>query len=104
MKVRVSFAVFVYVIAANVPLWLASHLLGLLVGGLFNIEFLIIGVLSVFLRRTLTICLLLAAITLDLLNSIGKTYLFNYSELFLGAPNLIEFAPSHLWKLAAVTI
>jgi len=94
----------VYFIAANVPLWIASRSLGLSLSGIFNLEFLIIGALSVFLRRTLIVCLLLTAIALDLLNCVCKTYLFGYSDLWLSATSLFEFAPSHLWNLAVLTL
>src|SRR5215469_2541164 len=98
MRLRASFVVLVYFIAANVPVWIASRSLGLSLSGIFNLEFLIIGALSVFLRRTTIVCLLLTAIALDLLNCVCKTYLFGYSDLWLSATSLFEFDPSQLWN------
>ena len=45
VKVRVFFVTFVYLVAANIPLWIASRSIGLLLIGMFNAEFLIIGIL-----------------------------------------------------------
>jgi hypothetical protein len=50
MKVRAAFAIFVYIVAANIPFWVASHSIGLLLTGLFNVELVFIGILSLFVR------------------------------------------------------
>lgn len=102
MRFRALLAVFIFFIAANVPLWLAGRSFGLMFNGLFGIEFLIIGVISVFVRPVLTAGLLFGAILLDLLGSIGKTYFFDLSELIQSAPSMSSFAPSHLANLAIV--
>jgi hypothetical protein len=104
MKIRFSFAVFVYFVAANIPVWIASRLLGFLPKGLFNVEFAIIGILSVFLRRSLIVVLLLSAILLDILSGISWTYMLSGSELLRSTSGLFEFAPSHGWDIAAVAI
>jgi hypothetical protein len=103
-KNRVFPAFFVYVVAANIPLWVASHSLGLLVKGLFNVEFVIIGILSVFLRRSLTVGLLVIAVLLDLLSAVCMTYMLSASDLVRSGRGLFEFAPSHLWAIASVTL
>ncbi len=104
MKTRASFAIFVYIVAANVPFWIASQSLGLLSKGPFNIEFMVIGILAVFLRRSLTVGLLLVAILLDMLCGLSLTYMLSASELLRSARWLLEFAPSHLWDIVVVII
>ena len=75
LKTRVLFCVFLYGVAANIPFWIASRSVGLLVTGLFNVEFLIIGILSVFVCRKLTVWLLLVAIFQDMARGINVTYM-----------------------------
>jgi Sulfatase len=102
MKTRSYFAVFVYIFAANIPFWVASHSIGLVLKGPFNDEFVLIGILSLFLRRTLTVGLLLAAILLDVLNSVATTYLLSPFDMLRSAGSLFEFAPSHIWDIVLV--
>jgi phosphoglycerol transferase MdoB-like AlkP superfamily enzyme len=104
MKVRAAFAIFVYIVAANIPFWMASHSIGLLLTGWFNVEFAMIGILSFFIRRTLTIWLLLGAMLLDMLRGIGATYMLSPLEMLRSARYVSESAPSHLWGIAVVTI
>src|SRR5216683_2566421 len=104
MKTRASFAILVYIVAANVPLWIASQSLGLLSMGLFNVEYMVIGILAFFLRRSLTVGLLLVAILLDMLSGVSKTYMLSVSEMLRSARGLFEFAPSHLWNIVVVAI
>ncbi len=102
MKVRTALAIFVYIVAANIPFWVASHSIGLLSTGWFNVEFVIIGILSFFIRRTLTIWLLLGAMLLDMLRGIGATYMLSPLEMLRSARYLSDAASSHLWGIAAV--
>ena len=104
MKVRAAFAIFVYIVAANIPFWVASHSIGLLLTGWFNVEFVMIGILSFFIRRTPTIWLLLGAMVLDMLRGIGATYMLSPLEMLRSARYLPESAPSHLWGIGVVTI
>jgi Sulfatase len=104
IKIRVFFVVFVYLVAANVPFWIASRSIGLVLIGLFNAEFLIIGMLSVFLRRRLTLVLLLCAIFLDIVRGIGMTYLLSPSEMLRSVRYLLGVAPSHLWHVIVIAI
>ena len=107
MKVRaavVFFVVFVYAVAANIPYWIASRSMGLLLKGVFDFELVVLGILSVFLRRSVTLTLLAIAMVLDLLWGISSTYLFSPSEMIRSAPYLFEYAPSHLGYVVAVTV
>jgi phosphoglycerol transferase MdoB-like AlkP superfamily enzyme len=102
MKTRAVFVFFVYIVAANIPCWIASHSMGLLLTGLFNIELAVVGILSVFLRRGITVGLLLVTMLLDVLRGIGVTYLLSPSAMLRSVRYLPESAPSHLWGTAAV--
>jgi phosphoglycerol transferase MdoB-like AlkP superfamily enzyme len=104
LKTRVFFFVFLYGVAANIPFWIASRSVGLLVTGLFNVEFLIIGILSVFVRRKLTVGLLLVAIFLDIARGINATYMLSPSEMLRSARYLSEPKSLHLWDVVVVTI
>jgi hypothetical protein len=104
MKTRAFFVAFVYIVVANIPLWIASRSMGLLLIGIFNAEFLIIGILSVFLRRTVTVGLLMSAIVLDIVRGIGSTYMLSPSEMLISVRYLFGSAPSHLWHVTLIVI
>jgi phosphoglycerol transferase MdoB-like AlkP superfamily enzyme len=104
IKIRVFFVVFVYLVAANIPLWIASRSIGFLLIGLFNAEFLILGILSVFIRRRLTVGLLLCAISVDMIRGIGSTYMLSPSEMLRSVRYLFGAGPSHLWQVAVIAI
>ncbi len=104
ITIRVFFVVFVYLVAANIPFWIASRSIGLLLVGFFNVEFLLVGILSGFLRRGVTVALLLCAIFLDLLRGIGETYMLSTSEMLRSVRYLFGTGPSHLWHMIVITI
>ncbi len=95
---------FVYIVAANIPLWIASRSMGFLLIGVFNAEFLIIGILSVFLRTRLTVGLLVSAVFLDIVRGIGSTYMFSPSEMLRSIQYLFASSPSHLWRVMVIAI
>ena len=72
--------------------------------GLFNVDFLIIGILSVFVRRKLTVGLLLIAIVLDIVRGINATYMLSPSEMLRSARYLSEPKSLHLWDVVVVAI
>src|SRR5947208_3135547 len=104
MRNRAPLAVFVYVFAANVPLWIAARMLGLMVHGWFSIEFLVIGLLSVFLRPAVTAALLFLAIVADVLQSVGRTYMLEMGEMVHSSSSVLAFAPAHYWSIAAILL
>jgi hypothetical protein len=99
MKVRTAFFFFVYLAAVNLPFWTASYSMGFLLTGLFNVELIVIGVLSLFVRRAATVSLLLIAMLLDMLRGVNSTYLMSPFEMVRSARFLFEYAPSHLGYL-----
>src|SRR5882757_8251425 len=100
---KVLLAALVYIVAANVPVWIAGHVFGLMVRGLFGIDFLIIGILSIYLRPTFSASLVLITILLDLLHCVTKTYLFSSSELLRSASGGSDFVSSHLGGIAILS-
>src|SRR5580704_2677964 len=104
MKTRSYFAIFVYVFGANIPFWIASHVMGLLLTGIFNVEFVILGMLSFVLRRAVMVALLVIAMLLDVLRGVSSTYLLSPLEMIRSARYLFEYAPSHFGAVVAVAV
>jgi hypothetical protein len=102
MRVRATFFFFVYIAAVNLPFWIASYSMGFVLKGLFNVELLAIGVLSLFVRRAATVSLLLIAMLLDMLRGVNSTYLMSPFEMVRSARFLFEYAPSHVGYLVMV--
>ena len=69
-----------FLILPNLPLLLAAHPLNLLLHGYIDLDYLLIGLLSVFVPRVVTFFLLLAAIILDFVHAACVTYLFSPAE------------------------
>jgi hypothetical protein len=104
MKTRSYFVVLFYLFVANIPFWLASYSMGLRLKGPVSDEYVLIGILSLFVRRWIVVGLLVVAIGLDLLNGIASTYMLGIPELLGSAGSLHEFASSHVWSVAGVAI
>jgi hypothetical protein len=104
MKTRSYSVILVFVFVANIPFWIASHSLGLILKGPFNDEFVLIGILSLFVRRWITVGLLLVAMVLDVINGIASTYMLGGAELLQSSRSAFEFAPSHFWDVVVVAI
>ena len=71
---------FAFLVLANLPLILAARPLSLLMRGYIDLDYLLIGLLSLFIRRTLTFLLLLVAILVDFIHAACVTYLFSPAE------------------------
>jgi hypothetical protein len=71
-----------FLVLPNLPLLLAAGPISLLVRGYIDLDYLLIGLLSLFVPRAVTFCLLLAAIALDFVHAICVTYLFAPAEFF----------------------
>jgi hypothetical protein len=105
VKPRSLSTVFLYFGFSSLPLWFASRLLGLSIEGVFGIEFVAIGIFSMFIRRTwIVIGLLLATVLGDLLYCVEKTYLFSASDMMASASSAPLYARSHGWSFAAIGV
>jgi hypothetical protein len=69
-----------FLVLPNLPLLLAGRSLNLLLSGYIDLDYLAIGLLSLFLPRAATFVLLLAAVILDFIHAACATYLFSPSE------------------------
>lgn len=104
MTIRPLFAVHVYLLAANLPIWLSAHVLGLQLRGYFNLELAAIGILGVAISPLPIWILLLCATTLDLVSGISWTYMLPPLDLLQSARSFGEYLPSHLLTIAGVVL
>jgi hypothetical protein len=75
-------------VLANFPMWIAGGLHRLDVAGWFNLDFLIVGILALFLPRAISACLLLIAILVDFLAEISLTYYIAPADILRNAPEI----------------
>lgn len=95
---------FVYVIFANVPLWVASRLLGLQLKGLFNVELSALGILALVLPRSLVRISLLCAIVLDIVSSVSWTYMLTSYDLLQSRSSVGEYVAAHLCVVTGIVL
>ena len=104
MTIRPLPAALAYLLAANLPMWLTAHVLGLQLKGYFNIELSAIGILAVAISPLPIWILLLCATALDIVSSISWTYMLPPFDLLQSARSVGEYLPSHVLVLAAVIL
>jgi hypothetical protein len=80
---------------ANIPMWIAGGTHTIDVSGWFNLDFLAVGVVALFLPRAISASLLLLAILLDFLAQISRTYFITPAE-FLSNIQEIGDMPARL--------
>lgn len=71
-----------FLVVPNLPLLLATRPISLLVRGYVDLDYLIIGLFSLFIPRAVTFFLLCVAIFLDFVHATCATYLFSPAEFF----------------------
>ena len=71
-----------FLILPNLPLLLGAHPISLLARGYVDLDYLLIGLLSLFVPRMVTFVLLAAAVLFDFVHAVCVTYLFAPSEFF----------------------
>jgi len=71
-----------FLVLPNLPLLLVAHPISLLVRGYVDLDYLVIGLLSLFVPRFVTFVLLAVAIALDFIHAACITYLFAPAEFF----------------------
>jgi hypothetical protein len=74
-----------FVILANLPMWAEGMLGKLEYAGWFNLDFIAVGVLALFLPRAVSAVLLLMAMVADSMAAICLTYYINPSEILTNA-------------------
>lgn len=96
--------VFLYVVAANIPMWMSSRLIGIDLEGRFCIECVLAGLVALFVPRVLGVALLVAAIAADLLAEVSHTYYLPPSQCFLNMGSVTEFSATRLMAIGAVGV
>ena len=77
--------VILFGVLANVPMWIAGGLDSIDVSGWFNLDFLFVGVLALFLPRAISAGLLLLAMVVDFMAEISLTYYITPREILSNA-------------------
>jgi hypothetical protein len=91
-----------YLVFANVPLWIASHWLGILPVGWFCLEYAGVGLLALFVPGTVAAALLLLVIAADLISGTSMTYWLPPSECVKNIGSLRNLPNTHLVAVGAV--
>lgn len=91
-----------YAVFANLPLWIASHWLGILPVGWFCLEYAAVGLLALFVPGTLAAALLLLVIAADLISGTSTTYWLPPTECLKNIGSLRNLPDSHLVAVGAV--
>jgi hypothetical protein len=76
---------FIFVILANLPMWAEGMFGKLEYAGWFNLDFIAVGVLALFVPRAVSAVLLLIAMVADFMAAICLTYYINPSEILNNA-------------------
>jgi hypothetical protein len=77
-------------VLANVPMWIAGSIHRLEVVGWFNLDFLVVGVIALFLPRAISAGLLLTAMVVDFLAEITVTYYMAPADILSNAPEVVS--------------
>ncbi len=99
-----AFFVVFYSIIANIPFWIASYWLGLLPLGWFCLEYAGVGLLALFLPRTIAGLLLLLVSAADLISGVSKTYYLSPTECLSNFTSLQQFPAMRLIGVAVVAV
>jgi Sulfatase len=91
-----------YAVLANLPLWIASHWLGILPVGWFCLEYAAVGLLALFVPGTLAAALLLLVIAADLISGTSTTYWLPPTECLKNLGSLRNLPDGHLVAVGAV--
>ena len=99
---RWVFFVIFYALCANIPFWAASRWLGIRPIGLVCTEYALMGVLALFMPRTVPAALLLLVIAADLTCAVSKTYYLTPADCLANLNFIQELPGSRLLYLFAV--
>jgi len=91
-----------YAILANIPFWIACKLLGIWCHGWFCLEYVVIGLVGLFIPGFLTALLLIFVTAADVLCGISNTYYMVPSQCLVGAHSLILFPKERIFSIIVV--
>lgn len=92
-----------YAVWVNVPFWIGARTEGLVVHGWFCFDYLVVGVISLFLPRLASAVLLGIVMFLDLLAGVCETYYIAPSQIFLSSGVLWQFSPRRILGIVGIT-
>lgn len=92
-----------YAVWANVPFWIGTRTLGLVVHGWFCFDYLAVGVISLLLPPFVCVALLGIVMILDLFAGICETYYIAPSQIFVSSGALWQFSPRRILVIAGIT-
>lgn len=92
-----------YVIAANVPYWVASHEFGLCSLGVFCVQYVTVGLVALIVPRSVSVSLLIVVTLTDLLSGICMSYNLPVGEC-LGSLSVAPTFPGRRLLAAAVVL
>ena len=93
-----------FLVLPNLPLILGARPLSLLMRGYIDLDYLLIGLLSLFIPRALTFLLLMAAILLDFIHAACVTYLFSPAEFLQVIRYGGLLSTTRLWLIVAALV
>ncbi len=88
-----------YALAVNIPMWVGAYFCGLGLHGWISLDFILVGILGVFLPRSLTAVLLGLAVIADATAAIAETYFLSGHALF---ENLFEVRQFDLGRILII--
>ncbi len=84
----IAFILF-YVVAANLPFWLACNQFGLISSGRFCLDFLTVAFIALFMSRILAAAFLFFVLIADILCAVCQTYFLSIEECFVD-PRIVQ--------------
>ncbi len=93
-----------YTVFANFPFWLATCITGLVARGCFCIDYVVVGIISLYLSRTASAVLLGIAIALDLVCGVGQTYFLPPAEIVSDSSALLQFPAMRIANIVAIAL
>jgi phosphoglycerol transferase MdoB-like AlkP superfamily enzyme len=93
-----------YAVLANLPFWIASRYLGILQNGWFCLDYIAVGVISLFAPRIVVTVLLLLAIAVDIVVGVSETYLLPIGNCFRNMGALGQFSVSRQFEITGVVL
>lgn len=93
-----------YTIFANLPFWTASPLLGLLRNGFFCLDYVVVGLLALFLPRVASGILLFLVIAADLVCGVSQTFYLSPAECLRNSNFLYLLSGTRVLLVGAVAV
>ncbi len=94
-----------YLVLPNLPFWAGGHFFFVIPRSLFNVDYLVVGLLSLFLSRTMKIAVFAVVFLLDVLGSTISFFYFSQHDLVSSIRYLIDLRWQHtVWIGASLLV